>query len=463
MTPNDDRDEHTPAPGDHNNADADSTDAASSDAASSDGAGAGAHAADTRGADTADAAGAADSADSADSGTDAAAVVDDSLHEDPARDSGSASDLDDFGDELTRITGGDEQPGGEETDDPATDPRATTHDAADSAAPEATDGSSHDGRKLAAVVYNPIKVDVDTLKSVVEREEQAAGWEETLWFETSVEDPGGGVTKEALDAGATVILAAGGDGTVRAVAEAMHDSDASLALLPSGTGNLLARNLNLTLDDLDVSVNAAFAGKNRDMDIALMDIRQEDGTVSRHAFLVMAGLGLDAKMLANTDEQLKKKVGWLAYVKAIFQALRDKNQLRLRYSVDGNTPRSVRAHTIIVGNTGTLQANVLLLPEAVIDDGYFEIVLLRPEGFFGWLQIAVKVLWENGVLRRTKVGRLMLSRDVDALNYVKGRELVVKLRRAEQIELDGDDFGRAVAFKARVKPGGLTVRVPVDA
>jgi diacylglycerol kinase family enzyme len=317
--------------------------------------------------------------------------------------------------------------------------------------------------KLAAVVYNPIKVDVETLKATVAREAKAAGWEETLWFETSVEDTGAGVTKEALEAGATMILAAGGDGTVRAVAEAMYDSDASLALLPSGTGNLLARNLNLTLDDLDTSVNAAFAGKNRNMDIALMDIRDENGKISRHAFLVMAGLGLDAKMLANTDEKLKKKVGWLAYVDAIFKALRDKNQLRLRYSVDGNPARSLRAHTIIVGNTGTLQANVLLLPEAVIDDGYFEIVLLRPEGFIGWLQIGVKVLWENGVLRRSKLGRLMLTKDVDALNYVKGRELIVKLRRPEEIELDGDDFGKATAFKARVIPGGLTVRVPADA
>jgi diacylglycerol kinase family enzyme len=347
-------------------------------------------------------------------------------------------------------------------------------------APEATDGEKDSEapteaaeeapavppepeHKLAAVIYNPVKVDVDVLKATVEREEQAAGWEETLWFETSVEDTGNGVTKKALEAGATMILAAGGDGTVRAVAEAMWDSDASLALLPSGTGNLLARNLNLTLDDLDTSVNAAFAGKNRNMDIALMDIRNEDGKVSKHAFLVMAGLGLDAKMLANTDEDLKKKVGWLAYVDAIFKALRDKNQLRLRYSVDGNPARSLRAHTIIVGNTGTLQANVLLLPEAVIDDGYFEIVLLRPEGFIGWLQIGVKVLWENGVLRRSKLGRLMLSKDVDAINYVKGRELIVKLRRPEQIELDGDDFGKASAFKARVVPGGLTVRVPADA
>ena len=90
---------------------------------------------------------------------------------------------------------------------------------------------------------------------------QAAGWSESLWFETSVEDPGQGMTREALEAGV--------------------DTKTPLALLPSGTGNLLARNLDLTLDDLDHSVHSAFAGKNRSVDLA--------------------------KMLENTDQDLEAK------------------------------------------------------------------------------------------------------------------------------------------------------------
>lgn len=316
------------------------------------------------------------------------------------------------------------------------------------------------GTGVAAVVYNPIKVDLDAIKKGVAAAEAEAGWGETLWFETSKEDPGQGVTRAALDAGATMVIAAGGDGTVRAVAEVVHESDAALALLPSGTGNLLARNLNLTLDNLGHSISTAFSGTDRPVDICRIEIRHEDGSLSTHAFLVMAGLGLDAKMLASTNEELKAKIGWLAYVGAIITALRDRNQLRLRYSLDGGSPQSVRAHTVIVGNTGTLTANVLLLPEAVIDDGEFEMVLLRPEGFVHWVQIIVKVLWENGVLRRTLLGRRMITKEVDALNYVKGREVTVKLSRPEEIELDGDGFGTATAFKARVLPGGLRVRVP---
>ncbi|NQX05580.1 NAD(+)/NADH kinase [Rathayibacter sp. VKM Ac-2856] len=316
--------------------------------------------------------------------------------------------------------------------------------------------------RRAAVVYNPVKVDLEAVKAAVARAEEAAGWDETLWFETSVEDPGAGQTREALEQGVDMVIAAGGDGTVRVVAEALQDSKASLALLPSGTGNLLARNLNLTLDDIDNALTVAFSGRDRAIDIGVIDIETSKGR-DRRSYVVMAGLGIDAKMLANTDDDLKKRAGWLAYVDALRKALLDKNQLEFRYSLNGAKTRKVRAHTIIVGNCGALPANILLLPDAAVDDGEFDIVLLRPEGFFGWVQIIFKVVWENGVLRRSGVvgKKLMgLTKEVSALRYVKGHELVVRLERPQEIELDGDPFGSTSAFRTWIEPGGLTVRVP---
>jgi diacylglycerol kinase (ATP) len=315
----------------------------------------------------------------------------------------------------------------------------------------------------AAVVYNPVKIDLDAVKAVVAEEERAAGWPETLWFPTSKEDPGRGATTDAVDAGATLIIAAGGDGTVRAIAEVVDERGVEMALLPSGTGNLLARNMKLTLDDLSHSIRTAFTGDTRGVDLGTIEISHVDGSTSSHAFLVMAGAGIDAKMLAATDEDLKAKIGPLAYVAAIAKVVFDRNQLRLRYTLDGKRSKRMRAHTIIVGNCGTLTGNVLLLPNAVIDDGEFEIVMLRPEGLLGWGQILVKVLWENGVLRRTRLGRKMMTKEVDALNYVKGQDLRVELSRPEEIELDGDGFGEATAFRATITPQGLRVRVPQDA
>jgi diacylglycerol kinase (ATP) len=314
--------------------------------------------------------------------------------------------------------------------------------------------------RQAAVIYNPVKVDVDELRAAVAAEPAAAGWAETQWFETTEDDPGTGQAKQAVEGGADVVIAAGGDGTIRAVAQVLASTSTSLALLPSGTGNLLARNLDLTLDDMANSIEVAFAGVDREIDLAWADIRREGGSVEREAFLVMAGLGLDAKMLSNTDEELKAKVGWLAYVGAIGKALRDKNRLRMRYRLDGRGARTVSAHTLIIGNCGSLPANILLLPTAAIDDGRFEAVFLRPESAWGWIQIFVKIVWENGVLRRTKLGQQMMSPDVDALRYVKGRKLEVVLSRPEELELDGDGFGRTRAFRTWIDAGGLTVRVP---
>src|SRR5690349_4968078 len=221
-------------------------------------------------------------------------------------------------------------------------------------------------RSRAAVVYNPVKVDGDELRRAIAAEPAAADWDETVWFETSVEDPGGGQAKAALDAGADMVIAAGGDGTIRAVAEVLGGTSTSLALLPSGTGNLLARNLDLTLDDLANSINVAFAGADRRIDLAWAELGREDGSTDRAAYLVMAGFGLDAKMLSNTDEELKAKMGWLAYVAAIRTALRDENRMRMRYRLDRHRIRDLSAHTLIIGNCGSLPANILLLPTAAI-------------------------------------------------------------------------------------------------
>jgi len=317
-------------------------------------------------------------------------------------------------------------------------------------------------QKTAAVVYNPVKVHLETLKSTVAKHQQEAGWAETLWFETTEEDPGGGMTKAALEAGADVVAAAGGDGTVRAVAEVVHGSAAALALLPSGTGNLLARNIPSPIDDLGASVRTIFRGEDRPIDIGEVQVERPDGSREEFGFVVMAGLGLDARMLVNTKPELKKKVGWLAYVGGIARSLGGKNYIRLRFKLDEEPARNLRVNTMLIGNCGLLTGNILLLPDAVVDDGVFDIVTLRPEGFFGWVQIWIKIVWENGVLRRSQVGRKLMgfTKEVRTLRYYRVAQLAVTLERPEEFELDGDEFGTVVAFRAHIDPAALVVRMP---
>ena len=314
----------------------------------------------------------------------------------------------------------------------------------------------------AAIVFNPIKVDEEVLRRAVEAEPAAKDWT-VLWFETSEEDPGSGQAKEAVEAGATMIIAAGGDGTVRCVAEVVRGTEVALALLPSGTGNLLARNLALTLNDMEHSIHSAFSGGTRAIDVARINIRRADKSHDEHAFLVMAGAGLDAKMMGNTDPELKKKVGWLAYAQALRVTMKDDNGLRLGWQIDSGKRHTDRAQAIIVGNCGSLPANILLLPDASVDDGLLDVVVVKPESIRGWFAIVFKIFWENGIVKRTKIGKKLNGVDIDSMTYRTAKQLEVRLSKAEEIELDGDPFGETTGFTVTVEEGALTVMVPAEA
>lgn len=320
-------------------------------------------------------------------------------------------------------------------------------------------------RGVVAIVFNPVKVDREQIGQAIQADPESTSWAEPMWLETTEDDPGQGVTAQAVEAGVDLVIVAGGDGTVRAVGEALRGSGIPMALLPSGTGNLLARNLDLKLDDLEGSIRSALSGEDRKIDMGVIEIHREDGSVDTQSFLVMAGLGIDAKMIENTNEKLKKRVGWLAYVDAIARSLRDSSQLRLRYRLDTGAPHGIRAHTLIVGNCGMLTANMVLMPDAVIDDGVFDIVFLRPEGFFGWVQIWARVAWENGIIRRTRTGRRVMgeTKAIRALDYETAARFHATFAHPETIELDGDTFGTTSEFETWVDPLSLVVRIPVTA
>lgn len=315
----------------------------------------------------------------------------------------------------------------------------------------------------AAIVYNPTKIERSALAEVVDPAAVEAGWEESLWLETAEDDPGTGMARDAVAQGCDVVLAVGGDGTIRAVAEGLRGSDVAMALCPQGTGNLLARNLGLTLDDLPKSVDAAFNGVPRAVDLGVAELRRADGTEEEHDFVVMAGMGLDAQIMASTDEELKKKVGMLAYVKSGIESLRDNHRMRIAFKLDDDAPQRARVHTVLIGNCGSIGGNVLLMPDAAVDDGYLDVVAARPQGPFGWLKVAWKVLIDNGILRRIKSDQQREEGDRDRhLSYQQCKRVEIRFREPEEIELDGDHMGEITSVIVTVDPGALTVQMPAD-
>ena len=109
---------------------------------------------------------------------------------------------------------------------------------------------------------------------------------------------------QALTAGADLVFVWGGDGTVQRCIDRMAGSDATLAILPAGTANLLATNLGIPID-LDAAVDVGLHGHRR---------RLDTGTVNGEHFAVMAGCGLDARMIGDADRRLKERFGRAAYV-----------------------------------------------------------------------------------------------------------------------------------------------------
>ncbi|HEX2904552.1 MAG TPA: diacylglycerol kinase family protein [Jatrophihabitans sp.] len=294
------------------------------------------------------------------------------------------------------------------------------------------------GRRVAAVV-NPAKVpDQAQLRRQIEEAAQAAGFEPVLWSETTVEDPGFGQARSALEQGAELVLACGGDGTVTACASALAESGAALALIPYGTGNLLARNLAVP-SDAEQALQLAFAGERRAIDV----VRCQPGS----HFIVMAGLGFDAAMIAETNEDTKARIGWPAYIGGIVRALRVSHRTRFDIVVDGAIPFSVRGIGVLIGNVGELQAGLSVFPDASPTDEILDLIVFAPAGWRDWPLILGRLIG-----RRTSAGGRTETR--------RGRRIEITCDRPLQLEFDGDLYGPTSTFTAEVVPGGVTVCVP---
>ena len=219
-------------------------------------------------------------------------------------------------------------------------------------------------RKKLAVILNPSKVDeADQFRTLVEALATESGFTTVVWWETTVEDTGYGMAHEAAVSGADLVLAIGGDGTIRAVCEELAGTGVPVGIVPAGTGNLLARNLDIPLY-LRSAVDVALNGQDRAIDmVEVSGDKMEDAT-----FLVMAGMGFDAAIMEGVNEDIKAKVGWLAYVWSALKSLMFP-AIRIDVSVDGAEFTRHRARTLVIGNVGFLQAGMPLIPDAAIDDG----------------------------------------------------------------------------------------------
>ncbi|MDQ4008033.1 MAG: NAD(+)/NADH kinase [Actinomycetota bacterium] len=308
--------------------------------------------------------------------------------------------------------------------------------------PTPAPGRGPERRSRLAVVLNPIKVpDARGFRRTVNSAAERAGWDAPMWFETAVDDAGRQMAHAALTAGADVVIAAGGDGTVRVVASELARTGVPLGILPAGTSNMLARNLSLPLQT-ELALDVVLSGQDRAIDL----VRMEGDDMEAQHFAVMGGLGLDAAIMQGAPDELKKKVGWPAYFIAGLRHFRDP-AVKVEISVDDEPPQRYRARTVVIGNVGTLTGGIPLLPDAAPDDGLLDVVVVAPRRFLTWIRVLVRVLARRRVTD-------------ERLDRRTGRTVTVRAEHPTPRQMDGDLAGVGTEITATVEPGVLLVRVP---
>jgi diacylglycerol kinase family enzyme len=277
---------------------------------------------------------------------------------------------------------------------------------------------------------------VPGLRTRVAEMARSAGWPDPYIVMTTREDAGTGPATQAVQDCADLVVAVGGDGTVRACAQALAGTDVRLGIVPAGSANLVARALRLPRGP-GAALAVAFLGADR-----RIDVMSADGMVCA----AMAGIGVDAAVVAATPGWLKRRAGWPAYAAASARQLLDE-LVEFTIRLDDGPPLHRRARSVVVGNTGQLPGGFPILPAAVPDDGQLDVAILAPASLAGWVSIGYRAI----------IGSI---KDDVLLERLRARRVDVTATRALPRQIDGEVIAAGAGLSAAVRPGALLVKVP---
>jgi diacylglycerol kinase family enzyme len=273
----------------------------------------------------------------------------------------------------------------------------------------------------------------------------ASGWETPLVLPTTPADSGAGAAGKALAAGATLVFAVGGDGTVRACAQALAGTSVPLAIVPVGSANLTARALGIPRDP-DAALAAGFRGAECQIDLARVDLSGAGSPADGMICTAMAGIGVDAAVVRSASDRLKRRAGWPAYAAAsVGHLLGPATDFTIR--LDGGPPMARRARSVVVGNTGRLPGGFPILPDARPDDGVLDVGILAPAGLAGWVSVGYRAI-------------LASRRDDRRLERLRARTVEIRAAAPQPRQVDGEVVAPGTELSVSVLPGALLVRIP---
>lgn len=263
-----------------------------------------------------------------------------------------------------------------------------------------------------------------------------AGDDGVPWIEITKGPAAAKATRKAMKTGAGVVLVCGGDGTVRAAAEALVDSGVALAVVPTGTANLFAGAFDLPSDPQAV-VELINSGNRRTIDT---------GECNGQTFAVMAGTGFDAGMLDAADDH-KERLGTLAYVRSSVHEARTREAFAAKITVDGVRFFEGAATCVLVGNIGTLKAGLQAFPDASVTDGVLDVAVITAAGMREWAALMV-----DAVRRRQRTSA--------HVHLGRGAEISVEMDAKHRFELDGGTKGTTRRLQVSARPQSLLICAP---
>lgn len=312
------------------------------------------------------------------------------------------------------------------------------------------------GTERVAFIANPTKAGIADVREQAMRACSNRYLPQPMWLYTTPDDPGHKVAREALDGGAEVVVAVGGDGTVRAIAAELAGTGVPLAIIPMGTGNLFARNLELPLGNTASLLRIALEGDNAPIDVGWLDLERGPREPNeRHIFLVIAGTGLDAEMVAGADERLKRRLGWMAYFFAALKHLGSR-RITVSVSVDGSAEVTTQMRTVLFANVGKLPGGLMLVPDASAEDGWMDVATLDARaGIVGWTALFGNVVAQGAGVRMPEIVKAYGTSRID---HARGKSIVVSMDHLYKVQADGEALGLARRVTATVDHGALLVR-----
>ena len=311
-----------------------------------------------------------------------------------------------------------------------------------------------------AFIVNPSKPQAAERKRHIKRFCAAKGLTEVEFIETRLDKDGRACALEALRNGADVIVAVGGDGTVRTVASAVSGTGHALGIIPIGTGNLFARNMGIPVDDIDAALTVATSHGSRHVDVGRLTLLDDRNADHGHAFLIIAGIGFDAVMIGDTDPELKKNISWLAYfvsgVKNLF-APKYRGNVTIT-SADGSTHTisGLAFRTFMAGNCGQIPV-FSLMPDASYDDGILDFEVIDTSGgLLGWANLFGDVVHQTIT---GKAGSSPLSTN-STIDQIQGVSAEIMLEKPVLAQVDGDMLPATKHLRFDVERKALCMRVP---